>query len=174
LTIGAAELILKLQLHYQKGSAMSQPVVHHTFIIEKTYAKPPATVFAAFSDAEKKPLWLGAGRQAMTGFELDFRVGGREFAGYVMGANTPFEGAKMTSEGLYLDIVPNERIVIGSNMAMNDRPFSGALLTFEFLAEDDGTKLILTHQGAFFENADGSEMRQHGWSKLLDQLADTL
>ncbi|CAM3368068.1 SRPBCC domain-containing protein [Asticcacaulis taihuensis] len=153
---------------------MSQPVVHHTFIIEKTYPKSLATVFAAFSNPENKARWLSAGRQAMTGFELDFRVGGREFAGYIMGADTPFEGAKMTSDGLYLDIVPNERIVIGSNMAMNDRPFSASLLTFEFLAEGDGTKLILTHQGAFFEHSDGPEMRQHGWTKLLDQVADTL
>ncbi|MCR6657788.1 MAG: SRPBCC domain-containing protein [Asticcacaulis sp.] len=153
---------------------MTQPVVHHTFIIEKIYPKPPAAVFAAFSDPAQKSRWLSAGRQAMTGFELDFRVGGREFAGYLMGADTPFEGAKMTSDGLYLDIVQNERIVIGSNMAMNDRSFSAALLTFEFLADGDSTKLILTHQGAFFEHSDGPEMRQHGWTKLLDQLADTL
>lgn len=153
---------------------MTQPVVHHTFVIEKNYPKPPAVVFAAFSNPENKARWLSAGRQAMTDFELVFRVGGREFAGYLMGADTPFEGAKMTSDGLYLDIVPNERFVIGSNMAMNDRPFSAALLTFEFLAEGDGTKLILTHQGAFFEHSDGPEMRQHGWTKLLDQLADTL
>ncbi len=153
---------------------MAQPVVHHTFVIEKTYAKSTAEVFAAFQDADKKARWLSGGRQAMTDFAMDFSVGGREFAGYVMGADTPFQGAKMTSDGLYLDIVPDSRIVIGSNMAMNGRPFSGALLTFEFLAEGDGTKLILTHQGAFFENSDGSEMRQHGWTKLLDQVVDTL
>lgn len=153
---------------------MTQPVVHHTFIIEKTYPKPPAAVFAAFSDPTKKSRWLSGGRQEMSDFTLDFQVGGREFASYVMGADTPFQGAKMTSDGLYLDIVPDSRIVIGSNMAMNGTPFSGALLTFEFLAEDDGTRLILSHQGAFFENSDGSEMRQHGWTKLLDQVADTL
>jgi uncharacterized protein YndB with AHSA1/START domain len=153
---------------------MSQPVVHHTFVIEKTYAKSTAEVFAAFQDADKKARWLSDGRQTMTDFDLDFRVGGREFAGYVLGADTPFEGAKMTSDGLYLDIIPDERIVIGSNMAMNGTPFSGALLTFEFLPDGEGAKLILTHQGAFFEHSDGPEMRQHGWSKLLDQVADTL
>ncbi len=153
---------------------MTQPVVHHTFVIEKAYPKTPAEVFAVFQQADKKARWLSGGRQAMTDFELDFRVGGREFAGYILGTDTPFEGAKMTSDGLYLDIVSDARIVIGSNMAMNGRPFSGALLTFEFLPEGDGTKLILTHQGAFFEHSDGSEMRQHGWNKLLDQVADTL
>ena len=30
---------------------------------------------------------------------------------------------------------------------------------------------IFTHQGAFFEGADGPEMREAGWRKLLDQLA---
>jgi uncharacterized protein YndB with AHSA1/START domain len=153
---------------------MTQPVVHHTFIIENIYPKPPAAVFAAFSDPDRKSRWLSGGRGGLTHFNQDFRVGGQESYGSIMGADTPFEGTKLTSDGLYLDIVPDARIVIGSNMAMNGRPFSGALLTFEFLPEGDGTKLILTHQGAFFEHSDGPEMRQHGWTKLLDRLADTL
>jgi hypothetical protein len=33
-----------------------------------------------------------------------------------------------------------------------------------------GTELILTHQGAFFEGADGPEMREEGWRKLLERL----
>jgi hypothetical protein len=30
---------------------------------------------------------------------------------------------------------------------------------------------MCTHQGAFFEGADGPEMREHGWRTLFDKLA---
>jgi len=152
---------------------MTQPVVPHTFTIEKRYAKPVAAVFDAFSDPVKKARWLGGGKD-LAHFTQDFRVGGREAYGSVMGADTPFEGANLSSEGVYLDIVTDSRVVIGANMAMNGRPFSASLLTFEFLPEGDGTKLILTHQGAFFEHADGPEMRRHGWTFLLGQIAEVL
>ena len=56
-------------------------------------------------------------------------------------------------------------------MAMGEKAFSAALATFEFLPSETGTALIFTHQAAFFEGADGPEMREAGWRKLLDRLA---
>jgi uncharacterized protein YndB with AHSA1/START domain len=44
----------------------------------------------------------------------------------------------------------------------------------EFLATEKGTDLICTHQGAFFEGADGPQIREAGWRQLLDQLAHEL
>jgi len=43
-------------------------------------------------------------------------------------------------------------------------------VTFELVPTDQGTDLILTHQGAFFEGSDGPEMREEGWNKLMDKL----
>jgi hypothetical protein len=40
------------------------------------------------------------------------------------------------------------------------------------LPSEAGTDLIFTHQGAFFEGADGPEMREAGWRKLLDRLTE--
>ncbi|MDI7775164.1 SRPBCC domain-containing protein [Asticcacaulis sp. EMRT-3] len=148
---------------------MTEAAVHATFVIEKTYPKPPAHVFAAFADPALKARWY-----ARNGLDMDFRVGGHERSKTVMGDDTPFPGAILTTEGLWLDIVPDARIVTGSNMAMNGRVFSSSLLTFEFAAEGDGTRLTVTHQGAFFEHADGSDMREHGWRALLDKLGDAL
>jgi hypothetical protein len=37
-----------------------------------------------------------------------------------------------------------------------------------------GTDLICTHQGAFFEGADGPQMREAGWRSLLDKLSKSL
>jgi hypothetical protein len=57
-------------------------------------------------------------------------------------------------------------------MAVGDKCISASLVTVEFLTSETGTDLILTHQGAFFEGADGPEMRQAGWRKLLDRLTE--
>jgi len=150
-------------------------VAHASFRLEKTYPHPVEKVFAAFADAGLKQRWLNP--QAPQGgatFESDFRVGGQEHSRSIMGDDTPFPGAVLSSHALYLDIIENRRIVTGSNMMMNGTPFSGSLLTFEFEADGAGTRLICTHAGAFFENSDGNEMRRHGWNALLDRLGETL
>ena len=151
------------------------PVAHATFTYEKTYPHPVAKVFAAFSDPVQKAKWYSRTPGAAdAGLDMDFRVGGREHMRYTMGDQTPFPGAVLSAEGLYLDIIPGARIVMGSNMAMNGTPFSGSLICFEFEADGDGTRLTITHDGAFFENADGPAMREQGWKTLLDRLGDSL
>ena len=56
-------------------------------------------------------------------------------------------------------------------MAMDGKNFSSALATVELVKTSGGTDVILTHQGAYFEGADGPEMRKGGWTDLLERLA---
>lgn len=151
-------------------------VIHSTFVIERRYQKDPAHVFAAFSEPEKKRRWFAAGEHHdLERFEMDFRVGGAERLQYRFKENSPFPGVALISDGCYLDIVPDRRIVIASSMALADHRFSSSLVTIEVVAADDGgTDLICTHQGAFFEGADGPAMREAGWNKLLDNLGAEL
>ncbi len=154
---------------------MPQPVVHATFVIERTYPQPVEKVFAAFADSATKRRWYAPGDpQGDSAYENDFRLGGIERSRAIMGDKTPFSGAVLSSEAVYLDIVPNSRIVTGSNMMMNGTPFSGSLLSFEFAADGNGTRLTCTHQGAFFENSDGPQMREHGWGDLFNRLGEAL
>jgi hypothetical protein len=44
----------------------------------------------------------------------------------------------------------------------------------ELLATENGTDLIFTEQGAFFEGADGPQIREAGWRQLLEKLASEL
>lgn len=148
-----------------------QSIVHDTFVIERNFAKPPATVFAALSDPAKKQRWYGAGHNNMLTFKMDFRPGGAETATYRMGDDTPFPGAELAHEGRLLDIVPDKRVVIASTMALAGHRMSASLYSFELVPTANGTDLIFTHQGAFFENADGPQMRKGGWNALLDQFA---
>ena len=152
-----------------------QSVIHSTFVIERSYPKPPECVFSALADVVKKRRWFAESKtHEVELFEMDFRVGGVERASYRFKEGTPFPGVALTNEGSYQDIVPNRRVVIASAMCLGDRRISASLVTFELLATDKGTDLILTHQSAFFEGADGPEMREAGWRSLLGHLGHEL
>jgi uncharacterized protein YndB with AHSA1/START domain len=155
---------------------MEQPsVIHSTFVIERSYPKAPERVFAAFADAAKKRRWFAEGDiQEVEESAMDFRVGGAERLRYRFKEGTPFPGVAITNEGSFQDIVPNRRVVTASTMTLGDKRFSASLVTFELLPADKGTDLICTHQGAFFEGADGPQIREAGWRKLLDRLATEL
>jgi uncharacterized protein YndB with AHSA1/START domain len=152
-----------------------QSVIHSTFVIERRYPKPPERVFSAFADPAKKRRWFAEGEShEVEEFEMAFRVGGIERARYRFKEGTPFQGVALTNEGSYQDIVLNRRVVTASTMTFGECRISASLVTVEFLPTDNGTDLICTHQGAFFEGADGPQIREAGWRHLLEQLAKEL
>ncbi len=155
---------------------MSSPsVTHSTFVIERNYPVAPERVFAAFADPAKKRRWFAASEgRDLVEFESDFQIGGSERSTYRMPANSPFPGAILKNRTTYLDIVANCRIVIGYTMAFGDTPFSASLATFELKPTAEGTTLVFTEQGAYFEGSDGAQIREAGWSGLLDRLAGAL
>ena len=155
---------------------MTEQVVRHgTFVIERSYPVSPERVYAAFADPEKKRRWLmeGEGKE-IEAFEMDFRVGGREHSRSRFKEGTPFPGAVLANETTYLDLVPDRRIVLAYTMAFGEARFSASLATFEFVPTEQGTTLVFTEQGAYFEGADGPQIREAGWRQLLEQLAHEL
>jgi uncharacterized protein YndB with AHSA1/START domain len=59
-------------------------------------------------------------------------------------------------------------------VTLGEQRISSSHATIELVPAAHGTDLIFTEQGAFFEGADGPQMREEGWGKLLDQLAKQL
>lgn len=145
-------------------------VIHSTLVIERRYLAPPERVFRAFSDPAKKRRWFVPDKGSLLEeFEMDFRVGGREKKRFRVEA-----GFECTNHTIYQDIVPDRRIVFVYTMSLGDHCVSSSQVTVELLPRPNGTDLVFTEQGAFFEGADSPEMRKGGWNDLLNQLEKVL
>ena len=149
--------------------------LHDRFTLERRYPHDRERLFAALSDPAIKQRWHASPSNEVLGLVSDFRVGGTDRQRYALGPDTPFPGLVLENEGRFEDIVDGERIVVTTTMTFGGRRISTALLTFELADDGDaGSTLTFTHQAAFYEGADGPEMRRAGWDKMLDALARSL
>jgi uncharacterized protein YndB with AHSA1/START domain len=145
-------------------------VKHASFTVERDYDAPPSRVWRAWSDRDEKAAWFSGPEDWDTPeFELDFRVGGREYS-----RGTSPDGATFTYEATYRDIVPGERFVYAYDMYNGERRISVSLGTVELAPAGDGTRLIYTEQGAMLDGLDTIEERQRGTIELLDALGRVL
>ncbi len=145
-------------------------VTHAVFTIERVYDAAPARVFAAFASPEAKARWF-AGPDEWTQLErtFEFREGGRErLRGRFPSGRVSFFDA------CYFDIVPDQRIVYGYNMHVDDRRISVSLATIELKPEGAGSRLTFTEQGAYLDGYDDAGSREHGSGLLLDNLGAAL
>lgn len=146
---------------------------HASFIIERRYSAAPQRVFAAWGDANAKRAWLVEGEGwDIQSYAIDFREGGAETSTYrfrkgpeVFGKETMFG-----NDTVFNEIVPNERIVFTYSMSRDGVRFSVSLASVELTPAGNGTRLIFTEHGAFFDGADGVKMRERGWQELLGKL----
>jgi len=155
---------------------MEQPkVIHSTFVVERSFPKPPETVFAAFADPAKARRWYGEGEHnELLEFGSDFQVGGTQTLRYRLGPGTPVSGKVINNQARYQEIQPNRRIVTATTMDLEDKRILAAQVTVELVPNGSGTDLILTNQGAFFESGLTPEMIEAGWQGLMDKLAKEL
>jgi uncharacterized protein YndB with AHSA1/START domain len=146
---------------------MSARSTHHaTFVIERTYAAPPARVFNAWADPAAKARWfVGPDEWTKAKHEFDFRVGGRERV-----SGGPPGGPVHAFDGHYQDIVPNERIIYTYDMHLDDKRISVSLATVEFKPAGAGTRLVFTEQAAFLDGYDDPADRERGTRELLENL----
>ncbi len=144
--------------------------VHDTFVIERTYAAPVALVFESWADPTRKARWFVGSPEALgAGYDLDFRVGGREaFRG------GPPGGTVHTYESRFHDIVPEQRIVYTYEMYADEARISVSVATVEFHGEGAVTRLVLTEQGVFLDDHDTAAQREEGTRSLLESLAASL
>lgn len=146
-------------------------VTNATFTIERLLNASPARVFAAYASLEAKSAWFKAPSDIETlDRDFDFRVGGRErfHARWPNGMVTDFQAT-------YHDIAENARIILVYDMFRNGEKLSVSLLTLEFRAEGDRTRLIHTEQGSYLVGgAEAVRSREHGTTWHIDNLVALL
>jgi uncharacterized protein YndB with AHSA1/START domain len=154
------------------GDGTGRSVVHAVFSLERTYDASVERVYEALSDEAAKAKWFGGedGRWRLIERKMDFRVGGRE---HVQGQ---WEGGVVsTFDGVYHDIVPNERIVYSYEMRLDEKKISVSLATMQLKPVTPGhTTLKVTEQGAFLDGYADAGSREHGTGFLLDKLGASL
>ena len=155
-----------------------RPVIHNTFVIERTYPASASRVFAAFTSKEAKDAWGDTGDLSEPGpddggAEFDFRSGGHERFGF------GYQGVSYRYDARYYEIAPGQRIIYSYEMHADGVRISVSVATIEFAptADGTGTALTWTEQGAFldgFDGPDASSLRQGGTEEMLEGLAKYL
>lgn len=143
----------------------SRSTTHATFEIERQLSAAPARVFGAWADPAQKRTWFACHDDwPNLLYELDFRVGGRERNLVSAG------GTDHVFEGVYLDIVPDYRIIYAYEMRVGDRRISASLATVVFEGTARRTRMKFTEQATFLDGyVDGGE-RRRGTEEGLDRL----
>lgn len=142
-------------------------VVHRSFTIERTYTAPAAKVFRAIAEADSKRRWFAEGEGFIVDhFSLDFRVGGFERSRF-----RHVSGPPMTFDSVFMDILPDRRIVYAYGMTIDGAPLSSSLGTIELIDVVGGTLLRYTEHTAFLDGNDMCAGRREGSIHLLEALA---
>jgi uncharacterized protein YndB with AHSA1/START domain len=138
-----------------------------TFTLERDYDHPVSLLFWAFGNLEAKRVWYGGeSNWEVTKHTLDFTVGGWE----IWRGRLNAEAAWMTNDGLYLDILTDERIIHQYTMTMDGKLFTVSQQVLEFSAKGTGSHLKLTEQILFIDGGDHLEGRIGGTKDMMDTL----
>jgi uncharacterized protein YndB with AHSA1/START domain len=150
----------------KEKAMMERTVQHATIVLDRIFDASPVRVFDAWADPMVRVRWDVPGEDwEIAGHEQDFRVGGREATRF-----GPKGDPLYYSEGRYLDIVPNARIISAGTMHRGDTRISTTLCTIEVIAEGTGARLILTDQSSFLDGGEKPSDREGGWGAILDKL----
>ena len=148
----------------------ARSVVHASFTITRHWKASPERVFQAFADQKKKDAWFGGGSDwTPVGRSFDFREGGKEHA-----AGRWKTGMVSKFDCIYLDIIPNQRIIYSYVMHLDDRKISVSQAAIELTPDNGGTKLTLTEYGDYLDGYDDAGSREHGTNLLMDALGKSV
>ena len=146
------------------------PTSDRELVLSRLIDAPREKLYRAWTEPKLLKEWFAPLPYTTPAAELDVRRGGSSLV--VMRAP---DGTEMPLRGVYLDIVPNERIVFTDAYTKawepSDKPFMTVILTFE----DEGGKTRYTARVRHWTIADREaheKMGFHkGWGICTDQLA---
>jgi uncharacterized protein YndB with AHSA1/START domain len=151
-------------------AADAAPTSDRELVLTRLIDAPREKLFKAWTDPDLLKRWFAPLPWTTPHAELDVRPGGANLI--VMRGP---DGKEFPNRGVYLEIVPNERLVVTdaytNAWATSEKPFMTAILTFE---DEDG-KTRYTARVRHWTVADREtheKMGFHqGWGQCTDQLA---
>ena len=136
----------------------------HTLRMERVFDAPQPVVFDYFTIPELMKTWWGPGGTRMEAGEIDLRVGGA------------FRWLMRTPSGLLTYLYGTIKAFNPPHKITMTHQWQGSeaetLVTLEFIALGDKTKLILTQEGISDDNI--LRLLREGWAEPLKQLAQLL
>ena len=138
-------------------------------VLTRLINAPPKKVYRAWTDPELLKQWFAPKPYTTPIVEIDVRPGGSAY--FVMRGP---DGKDLPNRGVYLEVVPNEKLVSTDAYVKawepSEKPFMTLILTFE----DEGGKTRYTARVRHWTVADREtheKMGFHGgWSLCTDQL----
>ncbi|MFO1104643.1 MAG: SRPBCC family protein [Amaricoccus sp.] len=137
--------------------------------LERTLAAPRSLIWECWTRPEHIPHFFVPRPHVVTSCEIDLRVGGR--------FNTTFDvdGAEMKNNGVYLEVVPEEKLVFTDTYSEDWKPSENPFLTAILLladAGDGGTRYTAIARHRTPEACKSHEEMGFfsGWGTVVDQL----
>jgi uncharacterized protein YndB with AHSA1/START domain len=152
------------------AKAKAAPAAKRELVLTRLIGAPREKLFRCWTEPELLKQWFAPLPYTITHAELDVRTGGSNYI--VM--RSP-EGQDMPLRGVYLEVVPNARVVFTDAYTTpwepSDKPFFTGIITFE----DEGGKTRYTARALHWTDEDceaHEKMGFHeGWGQCADQLA---
>jgi len=148
---------------------MSDTVDDRELVLTRLIDAPREKLYRAWTEPELLKQWFAPLPYTTSHAELDVRPGGSNLI--VMKGP---DGQEMPNRGVYLEVVPNERIVF-TNAYTNawepsEKPFSTVILTFE----NESGKTRYTARVRHWTSADRETHEKMGFHRGWGQCADQL
>lgn len=131
---------------------------------------PRESVYRCWTDPELLPQWFCPAPWGVSRADLDVRAGGA----CNVTLRSP-EGEEFPNNGIYLEVVPNEKLVFTDAYTRawvpSEKPFMTAIVTFEE-APDGKTRYVARarHWSAEDRKAHEEMGFHEGWGKVAEQL----
>jgi uncharacterized protein YndB with AHSA1/START domain len=139
-------------------------------VLTRVIDAPPEKLFRAWTEPELLKQWFAPLPYTTPVAEVDVRVGGANLI--VMRGP---DGKDLPNRGVYLEVVPNERLVFTdaytSAWEPSEKPFMTVELTFEDLGGRTQYTALVRHWTVADREMHESMGFHQGWGQCTDQLA---
>ncbi|MDQ1185805.1 SRPBCC family protein [Agrobacterium larrymoorei] len=149
---------------------MTSETARHELILMREIDAPPEKIFRAWTDPELLKQWFCPKPWGVSHAELDVRAGGSSII-VMKGPN----GEEVENRGVYLEVVPNKKIVFTdafkSAWVPSDKPFMTGIVLLEPFGDGRTKYTAMARHWTEEDKQTHEAMGFHeGWGAAADQL----